>query len=336
MKKIILIIILLIIASLVLGAKVVPLPGLLKPYQVRVDESKIYIVEGATIYIYPLKDFSLLKKFGKKGEGPQEFIIPPPGGVDIVVQPDFLLVSSMGKLSYFTKEGQFKKEIKVTAFMQSGFFPIGKSLVGIGMKQEDNIIYTTINIFDADLKKGREVSRFKSPLQPGKVDFVTASRRPLLSTFENKIFYGGQDGEIYVFDVSGKKLSFISHEYEKIKLSDEHKKRYIDFFKIDPRFKRGWERFRDQLQFPAYLPVIRDLIVSDGKIYVLTYKEKEKKREFYISGIEGKGLKKTMLTLPEMNPLELYPYTISNNKLYQIIENDDSEEWELHITEIEL
>jgi len=335
MKKIILMIILLILAILVLGAKVVPLPGLLKPYQVKVDESKIYIVEGATISIYSLKDFSFLKKFGKEGEGPQEFIIPPPGGVEIVVQPDFLLVSSMGKLSYLTKEGEFKKEIKVTAFMQSGFFPIGKSFVGIGMKQGDNIIYNTINIFDTDLKKGKEVSRFKSPLQPGKVDFVTASRRPLLSTFENKIFYGGEEGEIYVFDVSGKKLSTIRHEYEKVKLSDKHKKRYIDFFKTDLRFKQGWERFRDRVQFPEYLPVIRDLTVSDGKIYVLTYKEKEKKREFYLSGIDGKQLKKIMLPLPEMNPLELYPYTIRNNTLYQIIENDDSEEWELHITKIE-
>jgi hypothetical protein len=335
MKKIILMIILLILAILVLGARVVPLPGLLKPYQVKVDESKIYIVEGATICIYSLKDFSFLKKFGKKGEGPQEFIIPPPGGVEIVVQPDFLLVSSLGKLSYLTKEGQFKKEIKVTAFMQSGFFPIGKSFVGIGMKQEENIIYNTINIFDTDLKKGNEVIRFKSPLQPGKVDFVTASRRPLLSTFESKIFYGREEGEIYVFDATGKKISTISHKYEKVKLSDEHKKRYIDFFKTDPRFKQGWERFRDRVQFPGYFPVIRDLTVSDGKIYVLTYKEKEKKREFYLSGIDGKQLKKIMLPLPEMNPLELYPYTIRNNTLYQIIENDDSEEWELHITKIE-
>jgi hypothetical protein len=336
MKKIILMIVLLMLVILVLSAKVVPLPGLLKPYQVRVDESKIYIVEGAAICIYSLKDFSFLKKFGKEGEGPQEFIIPPPGGVEIVVQPDFLLVSSPGKISYLTKEGEFKKEIKVTAIMHSGFFPIGKSFVGFGMKQEDNIIYYTINIFDTDLKKGNEVFRFKSPLQPGKVDFITASRRPLLSTFENKIFHGGEEGEIYVFDASGKKISTISHKYEKVKLSDKHKKRYIDFFKTDPRFKQGWERFRDGVQFPGYFPVIRDLTVSDGKIYVLTYKEKEKKREFYLSGIDGKQLKKIMLPLPEMNPLELYPYTIRNNTLYQIIDNDDSEEWELHITKIEL
>lgn len=29
-----------------------------------------------------------------------------------------------------------------------------------------------------------------------------------------------------------------------------------------------------------------------------------------------------------------YPYTIRNEKLYQVVENEDSEGWELHVSEI--
>ncbi|UCH97833.1 MAG: hypothetical protein JSV88_13540 [Candidatus Aminicenantes bacterium] len=337
MRKLILTITLLLLPILVSAAKVVPIKGPFRPYQIRVDESRAYIVEGAAIYIYSLKDFSLQKKFGKKGEGPQEFIIPPPGGVEIVIGPDCLLVNSLGKLSYFTKQGEFKKEIKITTIQGGGVLPIGDGdrFVAISTRQQNNTIYDAVDMFDADLKRVKEVFRVKSSLQPGKVDIITTARRPLLCTFADKIFFGGPQGEIHVFDGSGKKRFTISHKYEKIKLSEEHKKRYILFFKTDPRFKQGWEQFKDQLHFPAFLPVIRNLIVSDEKIYILTYKNKDKKREFHILDLEGKPIKKAMLPLPEMNPLELYPYTIKNNKLYQLIENENLEEWELHITEIE-
>ncbi len=337
MRKIILTMTLMLLPILVFAAKVVPIQGPFRPYQIRVDESRAYIVEGAVIYIYSLKDFSLQKKFGKKGEGPREFIIPPPGGVEIIIGSDCLLVTSLGKLSYFTKQGEFNKEIKITTIQGSGVLPLGDGdrFVAISNKFENNAMYDAIEMFDADLKRGKEVFRVKSPLQPGKVDIITTARRPLLCTFADKIFFGDSKGEIHMFDSSGKKRCTISHKYEKIKLTEEHKKRYILFFKTDPRFKQGWERFKDQLHFPDFLPVIREMIVSDERIYILTYKNKDKKREFHILDLEGKPIKKVMLPLPEMNPLELYPFTIKNNKLYQLIENDNLEEWELHITEIE-
>jgi hypothetical protein len=31
------------------------------------------------------------------------------------------------------------------------------------------------------------------------------------------------------------------------------------------------------------------------------------------------------------NILQYYPYTIHNGSLYQLIENEDTEEWELHV-----
>jgi hypothetical protein len=35
-----------------------------------------------------------------------------------------------------------------------------------------------------------------------------------------------------------------------------------------------------------------------------------------------------------MNLLELYPFTIKHDKIYQLIENEDEEVWELFILDI--
>ena len=61
--------------STIFAARVIPFPELLSPELIRVDENKIYITEKANIYIYSKKDFKLVKKFGKKGAGPEEFKI---------------------------------------------------------------------------------------------------------------------------------------------------------------------------------------------------------------------------------------------------------------------
>jgi hypothetical protein len=41
-----------------------------------------------------------------------------------------------------------------------------------------------------------------------------------------------------------------------------------------------------------------------------------------------------MVPLAEKDERLWYPYVIKNGKLYQLIENLDEEEWELHVTEI--
>ena len=113
MKKLGTLALILFFTGLVFAGKVVPFPDLLKPEAIAVDNEYIYITEGASVHIYSLKDFTLKKKFGKPGEGPQEFKLFPGVALRLTVLPDYLLLESMGKLSYYTKEGNFKKEIQL-------------------------------------------------------------------------------------------------------------------------------------------------------------------------------------------------------------------------------
>ena len=110
MRRLVLLVLILILFSMVtFGEKLATLEGLSKPGSLAVDPycPQFYVTEEATIYIYSLADFKLKTKFGKAGEGPQEFHIIP-GTNGLVVQPlkDSLLINSMRRVSFFSKEGK--------------------------------------------------------------------------------------------------------------------------------------------------------------------------------------------------------------------------------------
>jgi hypothetical protein len=76
--------------------------------------------------------------------------------------------------------------------------------------------------------------------------------------------------------------------------------------------------------------------ISDGKIYVVTYqKEKEKAlTKTLIFDLKGKLMKTVSLLLEAMDIKALYPFTIKKDKLYQLVEDADGENWNLQITGI--
>ena len=84
--------------------------------------------------------------------------------------------------------------------------------------------------------------------------------------------------------------------------------------------------------------MIKKLSIANDKVYIQTYKKSNGKFEFYIFDIHGKLIKRIFLPIYQMYKgfIFLYPFTIQNEKLYQLVENDKSEVWELHITEIDL
>ncbi len=100
-KTVFFLIVLLLFMSNVYASKIVSLPEIFEPSSIVVDSNQIYIVEGTTIYIYSLEDFNLKKKFGRKGEGPQEF---KDDIISIEVKSDYILVNSLNKVSFFKME----------------------------------------------------------------------------------------------------------------------------------------------------------------------------------------------------------------------------------------
>jgi hypothetical protein len=89
------------------------------------------------------------------------------------------------------------------------------------------------------------------------------------------------------------------------------------------------------MTFPDYFPPIRMFHVTDNKIYVMTYKEKDGKNEFIILDMEGKLLNRMFIPIsPFEETTVIIFYTIKNGKLYLLKDNEETEEWEVRIFEI--
>jgi hypothetical protein len=348
-KGTVLFVILLIFSSLTIFSEIVPMPDLGKPNSITLDENQIYIADWGYIMIYSLKDFHLKKKFGKRGEGPGEFFLNDMDnyGLRIIVEPGYILVNSVSKISYFTKEGQLIKEKKVRGITGQQFFkPFGKKLIGYKRAwdqkfQENKINYITINIYDPDsLEIEKEIFKKKLYTQKDSIETLELAlnlkndtkRGIIYYPYGDKLIIEGENNNIYILDSEGKKLAAVNiHDYEKIKITGEFKKETFKY--LEKRLPRAFQSVKKKGVFPGYYPY-RYFTVSDNKIYVLTFNNKGGKSEFYIFDLQGKLLKRTMVPFADNEFLRVYPYTIKNGKIYQIVDNENTEEWELHIHDI--
>ena len=331
MKKIYLLFFLLLVSSFVIAGQVIPLPGLLKPQRIYIDQEQCFITEGATIYIYSLKDFKLQKKFGKRGEGPGEFR-ESGEGIKMDFKPENIIVLSTGRVSYFTRDGQFIKEARINP-RRSEFQELGGGFLGRELIVEKKGVFFTVNLFDKNLKKGKEIYRFKHPFYPrNKPINPVFLRTSTYYVYRENIFYDDEDGNIHVLDSGGKELYSIRHQYEQVKVKDIHKERYLMFWRTELRDE--YDAFKDRLKFPAAFPPIRNFHIQGNKIYVITYKEKDNQCKLVVFDLKGKPLKEVFVSLVDIDMLipDVYNYyTIHKDKLYILRDNQDTEEWELHI-----
>jgi hypothetical protein len=330
--------IILLVAASYLGAEArTVLPDLLNPKTITVEGKQMYITDLESIYLYSLTDFKLQEKFGKRGEGPGEFKVNPIRFITISLLPDSVLVDSIGKITYFSREGKYLKEMKAPIF--GGVIPLGEKFVAYAPGQEQGVDYGVVSIYKAgannSLEKEQEVYKFKFPFQRAnvKIDPVNLIRFPMAYTHQNKIFIDdGLNGKISVFDADGKPLNTIQLAGDKIPLEGKLKDEYVESFKTSPQYKPMYEMFKQRMEFSGYLPRIRDYRVIDNKIYILTYKREPGKGEFYIYESGGNFLKRVMVPFKEVSIIEFFPYTVKDNKIYQLVEDPDNEQWYLQVS----
>jgi len=131
-----------------LATKTIPLPELTNPAGIVVEDDQIYITQFPNIFIYALKDFKLKKTFGIRGEGPAEF----KGYARISVYSDYIFVNSIGKILFFTREGEYIKELK-SPEPETRYKPLGKKNVGRRETVEKGVYYGIISFYDENLIK---------------------------------------------------------------------------------------------------------------------------------------------------------------------------------------
>jgi hypothetical protein len=343
MKKILLILLMVALFFFVIvgqAKKLACFPELIQPFSVLIEQDRLFIADGPVIYIHSMKDFSLLKKFGKAGEGPGEFKVFPAinrGSVVLSLKQKKLMVTSMGRISFFDLEGEFLEQKNIQSLFGFGILkPLNDRYVGLGVAGDANEQYFTLNFYDPDFKKGKELMRIIAFLGGKTINPITIGTLPPLSARNNRIFFLDYQGIVYIFDQDGEKLqeieiSDIDKNYSPVKITEERKNNYIQYFLSDPRFKPQFERDRNIIKFPDVFPEIRDIRVDGNQIYAVTFRENRNQKEMVVLNQKGQLIKKIMIPLGEYNPRELYPYTVKEGRFFQLFENPDTEKWELHL-----
>jgi uncharacterized protein YlbG (UPF0298 family) len=103
-------------ASIPVFAVVIELPEIINPDSITVDKDHIYITDFPSVYIYSLKDYRLIKKFGRVGEGPKEWL----KYALLSLHDNYLVISDQNKMLFFSKTGDYIKEIKARSTIYWG------------------------------------------------------------------------------------------------------------------------------------------------------------------------------------------------------------------------
>jgi len=330
-------IILLTFGTLFPANKAATLSQLMRPDMIAFGNNRLYVTEKHTVYVYSMKDFSFINSFGKEGEGPREFKIAPFGPPMIAIPyDDKLYVSSMAKLSIFTKDGKFIKEIKVMPF--SVILPFKDKYVATATSEnEKKESVLSVNLFNEKMEK--EKLLYLSDMKVGpSFSFEFPLNSFSFPPYKDRIYLvAGKEGfAIDVFDYTGKKLFRINKNEPTLKVPEEYKKSVLNWFQKDPNYRQAWEFMKDRISFRTHYPAIRDILPKDDRIYVLTYKKQKGNSECIVMDLQGKEEKRVYLPCPDNKGMDYYPkYDIFNRKFYHLKENFDDETWELYVTDID-
>jgi hypothetical protein len=325
MKKIVLFTFLIFLAGTIFPAKIVPMDEVLKPFAISIHGDRILITEGAKIYIYSLKNFSLIKKFGQQGEGPGEFKLNRGGHLQVSIQSGNIIVSSLGRISYFDMDGKYIKERN---FKLGDVNPIGKNFVGRKEIMENGKSFTLVVLYNSNMEEIKVLFRFENIVQEGGPIILGKPQLEYTVTKNSVIIYAEKDFIIRVFDENGNNISTIRRDYPLIEINDKDKKNWHDDLRRRYSF---YPQIKHRIEFATHFPAVRLVVYDDTqkKIYAITGKKENKKPECFIFDHKGKFLKRTLLEFKSGK------YTFHQGKLYQLVENDENEKYELHISEIE-
>lgn len=335
MKRIVLFFMILSIFSAVRGEKITQLADLGRPQMIDVEEGRLYVTEGVNIHIYSLKDFSLVKKFGKAGEGPREFKINPVGGIGQLVIAAYegkLCVNSDTKLSYFSLDGEFIKEIKIPPFQV--YFPVKDKFVASGTSEgEDQQIYLNIGLYDAGLKMIKEL--YRSDMAIGfSASFDFPINNFSYPVYKDRVYVvAGKEGFVIdIFDLQGDRLKRIQKKYTPLKVTESYRQQIMQWFQKSSQYKQFYELLKERITFKSHFGAVQNMMVENDRIYVFTFQKKDDLTELIIMDLKGEELARKYVPLTGIpgNMLEMPAYTIDNHYYYILIENEDEEVWELH------
>ncbi len=344
MKKIIALVILLLLYFFGLASeKIAELHRVNRPNDVAVDGDRVYVSDSPRVYIYTLRGGKLeyLKSFGREGMGPGEFN-PNPRHFNVQPRQDSLFVYSVNKVAFFTKEGKLIRELNSLAVARR-IISVKDRMVGRRMVFEGKTRYQHVVLYDADLKPLKTLDKQVYPLQPDNSKIEVYGVTYNVTVGKDKIYTATQrQFVVNIFDLQGRRLKSINIPARDAleKIEDRHKEALHRHLVIS---SPAYPTYKHRIVFPDYFPALRreGLRVDDARgpgkaarLYAVTWRKQGKDTLVYVFDKEGEPLGKRLFPLVEESAVRMFPFCIHGNNLYQLVENPDTETYELHVAEI--
>jgi hypothetical protein len=310
------------------------LPKLARPARIEIDGDELYVIEGVETFIFSLKDYRLLRRFGREGQGPGELMPHPERGILVEIANGNVFLNSYNKVACYSKSGALIGE-KLFPFYLLQFVPCGENYVGVKFApgNEGNRMIN-VCLYNSEFSEVRMIhsSRRTNPFKTRRVEIPPPHL--FVRTYGKRIFVLDKVKGFHldIFDVDGNPIKAIDLEWERVKVTRSFKKDVILWFRTQPHL-RTVSGIEEMIEFPDYLPPVRNFFVDSGKIYVQTYKRKNDLSEFVILDFKGKVLERIFLPGGSREAVQVDPnstYTIKGNAYYYLKECEKTEEWELH------
>ncbi len=273
-----------------------------------------------------LKDFSLIRKFGKKGQGPGEAPFLP----RMVAKQDMVALTSINKIALFSSNGNLLKEKRFTNAMIDNFRFLNGNYLILELKRTAEGTLKEYTLLNKDLNKIKPFYRHVAPNKNsgGKSVVELFPDSASMEADGNKMFFFNpvDDFSITVFDGNGAQLYKIQKKLPKVKIPQDVKDGYVkDFMKKFDQNRRKKIRKLFTFKFPVHYPDAKDLLISGDKLYLRTFIKKNGKCLYYRFDLRGKDFKKIYLPIAQQN-LSCF----MGNSFYYLKENEEREEWEFH------
>ncbi len=349
MKVLILSLVFLVLTTGLFAVKVTDLKGLMEPVYIYVVGDDLFYGErtSKSVHVYSLQ--TLEKKFnvGSKGEGPGEF-----KGMPFIkaITPDRFCAGARDKYIWYSrKTGEIIEEKTLT--QKFDVRPLKDNYITLSITPDKNqpaVQYKTIHLLNPKLERVKDMYTHNAGairLFPGdspdrKINLTKYLFRyfchdgKLIVADARKGFY------IEVFDHNGNRLYAIdkNDEIKKIKMTDKFKKDAM--VELAARWRRIHDRYKkSSFIFDEYFPAMKAFWVDGQKLYVPTYNEKDNKHEMIVLDIKGNVLARHWLPFKSMKSARLIfatfkIFTVHKDILYELIDNDETNTWELHKTDL--
>ena len=318
--------------------KIAKFSDIYKPSMMEISNGEIYILDSFTVKAYSLEDYRFLREFGKKGEGPGELQSTSDTGATMIVKGENIYLNSVYKIIVYDKTGKIIKEKKFRTYLVEAV-PIDAGYVLTFYKWIDATAHAITMLSDRNFQEKKELYKARLP-QSHKIKkisippFCTYAR-----TSKYKIFlFDQQKDVIKIFDKKGNPKPDITFGYDKIITTKGFKHKVMDYILSRPELKKIPEdikqKYLKRVYTPNVLPVFKNSWITDNRIYIHTYREKQNKSEFLILNKSGKVESKLYLPGSTKLNLRINPastFTFYKGKYYYLKENLDREEWELHV-----